>query len=1501
MVFGAGPGVALDRVLAVVASLSSGREQVGSGFLVRGNVVLTAGHCTEDKQTGSPAVAVRVVRASDGRGTDRVQITRSNALDVAVLQLHDPSWAEDLPSAAFARVDRTRTGVLRNCVAVGYPMFQYESSSHQWDTAELHGTIYQTDGAQTGRLLLREPLLATVSGPDGDDSAWGGLSGAVVFHDDQAIGVIIEHHRRQGTSSVQLIPIDQITVNAGVDTGTRAIADALMLPSTDLLPWAAAEPVQPLAGLVDPLDNGDLPLVADLNPYQLGVSASDYGDSRTYGQHDPYVARTRNDVDARLRDALEPGRLALVIGPSKAGKTRTAFEAALACWPGAHLLAPTSGTLGAVAAHPRLQTTSDPILVWLDDLQRFFTGTGPLTPALLTRLTTRPGPTIVLATLRQDQRDLLRDSSGELSRDTRTLLDDAAPFTIELRPTTEDPHEQAAAQAAYPNQDLTGIGLAEELAHARVLLRAYYDSAAADDPTKHTVIRVAIDWERAGIERPIPEPDLVRLTRDVLWTERTDLDCDDEQLAKAIEDARKPLPGPGRAALLITHALAGHVRGYSPFDYLTAADNGQHGQPRPIPEPFWNQVLQYANPEDAADIGDTAYFLGNIAAAVAALREAAAADRRAAFNLGFLLDGRLDPPDLPGARAAYEQAAAAGHTGAANNLGLLLARQLDPPDLPGARAAFEQAAAAGNIDALNSLGALLATRLDPPDLPGARAAYEQAAAAGNTRAMVNLGNLLADMFDPSDLPGARAAYEQAAAAGDSGAAYNLGVLLTDRLDPPDLPAARAAYEQAAAGGNSDAANNLGVLLSTRLDPPDLPGARAAYEQAAAGGNSDAANNLGVLLATRLDPPDLPAARAAFEQAAAAGNSDAANNLGLLLATRLDPPDLPAARAAFEQSAAAGSTDAANSLGILLADRLDPPDLAAARAAFEQAAAAGNSDAAAVLGVLLDDRLDPPDLPAARAAYEQAAAAGNSGAANNLGVLLVARFDPPDLPAARAAFEQAAAAGNSDAANNLGLLLSTRFDPPDLPAARAAYEQAAAGGHTGAMLRLGDLLADRLDPPDLPAARAAYEQAAAAGNSGAAYNLAVLLATRFDPPDLPAARAAFEQAAAGGDTRATYSLGVLLAHRLDPPDLPAARAAFEQAAAAGDSDAAFGLGILLGDQLDPPDLAAARAAYEQAAAAGHTGAMLYLGDLLANQLDPPDLPAARASYEQAAAAGNSGAAYNLAVLLATRFDPSDLPAARAAYEQAAAAGHTGAMLRLGDLLADQLDPPDLPAARAAYEQAAAVGNSDAAFNLGILLAGQLDPPDLPAARQAWAQAAASGDNRAAYNLGVLLADLLDPPDLAAARAAYQQAAAAGDTDGLLGLGSVEAELGRAPEASAAWRAAVDSGVDEAIVPAALNLAALAAASDDLPSARTLLQRAADAGASQAGDYQAVLDPNTRAAACAQLAELSDTHSLNFRGIAAFTTGDQAAARRLWTASRDQRDAVAPLLLQLIATQ
>ena len=224
--------------------------------------------------------------------------------------------------------------------------------------------------------------------------------------------------------------------------------------------------VEPLAGLVDVLDGDNLPLISDLNPYRLGATPTQFGDKDSYGHRDPYLPRARGEVDTRLRGALQPGRLVLVVGPSKAGKTRTAFEAARDRWPQARLLAPTPEGLGRLVTHPRVAVSEGPLMVWLDDLHRFLSITDPLTPARLAALFTRPGPTMVLATLRAEEQVRLTADTGELSRDTRQLLDDAADTTFELESTNQDPDEQAAAQAAYPAADLSTAGLAEQLAGA---------------------------------------------------------------------------------------------------------------------------------------------------------------------------------------------------------------------------------------------------------------------------------------------------------------------------------------------------------------------------------------------------------------------------------------------------------------------------------------------------------------------------------------------------------------------------------------------------------------------------------------------------------------------------------------------------------------------------------------------------------------------------------------------------------------------------------------------------------------------------------------------------------------------------------------------------------------------------------------------------------------------------------------------------------------------------
>jgi Trypsin-like peptidase domain/WD domain, G-beta repeat len=248
-------GIPRERVVAVVAALPGGREQIGSGYLVGGRLVLTAAHCTRDKVTGAVPLGLRVIRATDGATAEVMDLTAdvvvARTLDVAVVRLTNTPWESDLSAVMFARVDRSRSGELTDCAAIGYPLFQRDPNRGARDTAELNGTIRQTDGAEVGRLLLRDQGLTSVgleepesraAARDGG-STWGGLSGALVFHAGRALGVVVEHHPRQGSTAVQLEAFDTLRKEAEADEATQQVADAIGLPPVDRMPWAVASGV----------------------------------------------------------------------------------------------------------------------------------------------------------------------------------------------------------------------------------------------------------------------------------------------------------------------------------------------------------------------------------------------------------------------------------------------------------------------------------------------------------------------------------------------------------------------------------------------------------------------------------------------------------------------------------------------------------------------------------------------------------------------------------------------------------------------------------------------------------------------------------------------------------------------------------------------------------------------------------------------------------------------------------------------------------------------------------------------------------------------------------------------------------------------------------------------------------------------------------------------------------------------------------------------------------
>ena len=169
-------------------------------------------------------------------------------------------------------------------------------------------------------------------------------------------------------------------------------------------------PARELADLVEIVaSHTGLPIVSELDPYRLGSTTSLVGDSVRYGEADPYVLRTAGDADDQLGAAIHSatlgGPMIVLVGPSKSGKTRTAYEALRRHLPQARLAAPFPGLVGDLAVHESWRTTAEPIVLWLDDLNRFITTQNPLTPSRLASLMKRPGPVIVLATLRSEERN----------------------------------------------------------------------------------------------------------------------------------------------------------------------------------------------------------------------------------------------------------------------------------------------------------------------------------------------------------------------------------------------------------------------------------------------------------------------------------------------------------------------------------------------------------------------------------------------------------------------------------------------------------------------------------------------------------------------------------------------------------------------------------------------------------------------------------------------------------------------------------------------------------------------------------------------------------------------------------------------------------------------------------------------------------------------------------------------------------------------------------------
>ncbi len=817
------------------------------------------------------------------------------------------------------------------------------------------------------------------------------------------------------------------------------------------------------SALALPAGPEDVPAAANADPYgELGVCRSRY-----IRGHDPYIRR--QEVDEALDLALREGKFVLLVGKSLAGKSRCAFEAVRRTLPDARLLVarPGNATLARLLdLDPPLRAGTSPVVIWLDDLDRYLSAVGGIDVGLLAQLRTLAARVVVVATIRADRRQELYDTKGELGRAARLVLDQPTEVVVPSEMTAQ---EEAEARRLYPKEDFQR-GIGEQLVAAPVLERRYQDGYLSDGIGRvgWAIVRAAIDWRRVAMFRPISDAELREPYRLYLPPRGRWVNPDNAAWADGLRWALAE-PHHAPVALLEEQRSDTPARTFQAFDYIVsfAEDPGAPITPE-IPAATWAFALARADSFELLQVAATAQTRQCDEVVDQAWRQAESTSEPLIASFAAFMEAvnLADRGDLAGAKSAYKRASSADADGnptpalAEINLGQMLA---DEGDLAGAAAAWRRAIAfddpIGTPVAAINLSALLRKQSDPA---GARAAYELALAtvarsgdASGIAGMVahDLGALLAEQ---GEMGAARAAFEAAVASGHPTAgpraAARLGIL---HREHGDRAAAAKAFRVAAAAKEPDVAASAIFGLGQLIEEDNPAGAEAAYRQVAAAGAPGvsplAMLALGMLLETR---GDIPGARTAYQRAVDSGHpvaaALAASSLGSLLERQ---GDSTGALAAYRRAASSGRPDvaprAAFSLGTLL---MDAGNLAGAESAYLLAVRSGHSDAApraeVALGVLLRKQGDPAG---ARSAYQRAVDSGHPDAAPaaefNLGGLLE---DQGDLTGARNAYRFAADSGHRQAAPlaliGLGDVL---IKLGDVAGGRAAFERAARSGHPAA--------------------------------------------------------------------------------------------------------------------------------------------------------------------------------------------------------------------------------------------------------------------------------------------------------------------------------------------------------------------------------------------------------------------------------------------------------------------
>ena len=331
---GTGRAVEVLHDRGPATSAGGDRWTGGSGYLIGSRLVLTAAHNVDYRRDlgGDEQLLVRTIEGNLLAARVVLVGDELSGVDLALLEISDPRFGEQLPPVTFARVDRDSPAPVTGCWAVGFPRFGEAGpvlpGGSRRETWQVSGHILPGGKRRAGLLSLQVTSTPSASLAG---SAWEGMSGAVVFaadaHDGEqaAVGVISTHHRPEGESALTVVPVTAVAELAAAARWWRQFG----VPGPDTLPVLPRQRAR--AGLVRPASAAGRPLEEVTDPFILEVHRPVQPEDAPPGLPvlPPYVPREHDQVLGQVVRAAADGRsgIAVLVGGSSTGKTRACWEA----------------------------------------------------------------------------------------------------------------------------------------------------------------------------------------------------------------------------------------------------------------------------------------------------------------------------------------------------------------------------------------------------------------------------------------------------------------------------------------------------------------------------------------------------------------------------------------------------------------------------------------------------------------------------------------------------------------------------------------------------------------------------------------------------------------------------------------------------------------------------------------------------------------------------------------------------------------------------------------------------------------------------------------------------------------------------------------------------------------------------------------------------------------------------------------------------------------------